>query len=59
MITLKLEITETTSGINIELKADEATPSPREKLFARQMADTIAKFLNSAPKAIETTNEKN
>ncbi len=49
MVKLILEITEE-NGIGVELKSEDVAPSPQEKLFARQMAETITKFLNNAPK---------
>lgn len=55
MITLKLIIIESETGIGIELKSEEgvaAKPTASEKLFARQMAETISNFLNNAPKVV-------
>ena len=50
MITIKLHITQNEKGIAVELSHDQDKPTAGETLFATQMAKTIAKFLNDAPK---------
>ncbi len=56
MIKIILEVTESESGIGVELKSEDVAPSPQEKLFASQMAATITKFLNNAPKKNKERN---